>query len=200
VWEEDLFGNLLLELDGFDVWKWRLEESGNFTVKSSYDKLESSILLEDKWREEERKVFSCLWKSPAPSKVVAFSWKAILNRIPSRLNLALRNVLPEEVETRCVLCGEGEESTLHLMLHCEVASKVWSKLMTWMEVWFINPPNIFIHWECWSRWEHKKRIRKGLWLIWTTTVWAIWRARNNIIFNEGIVEVDRIVEEVKVLS
>lgn len=136
MWKEDLFGNLLLELDGFegfheeDVWKWRLEESGNFTVKSSYDKLESSILLEDEWRVEDRKVFSCLWKSPAPSKVVAFSWKAILNCIPSRLNLALRYVLPEEVETMCVLCGEGEESTLHLMLHSEVASKVWSKLMT----------------------------------------------------------------------
>lgn len=37
-------------------------------------------------------------------------------------------------------------------------------------------------------------------MISTTTVWAIWRARNNIIFNEGIVEADNMVEEVKVLS
>jgi len=79
VWEEQLFGSLLTDLEGFevsqeeDVWKWRLVEGGNFSVKSSYDKFEGLLLLEEDRREEENKVFTCLWRSLTPSKVVAFS-------------------------------------------------------------------------------------------------------------------------------
>lgn len=43
--------------------------------------------------EEEDKVFDVLWRSKAPSKVVAFSWTMLLDRIPTRSNLAKRRVL-----------------------------------------------------------------------------------------------------------
>lgn len=78
-WEELLVASLLEDLDGMswsqeeDRWKWGLEESGKFSVKSTYDKLEGIMLREDLWSEEEKGVFSKLWKSPAPSKVVAFA-------------------------------------------------------------------------------------------------------------------------------
>jgi len=39
--------------------------------------------------------------------------------------------------------GEGVETTLHLVLHCEVARKVWLKLMTWLKVFFTNPSNLY---------------------------------------------------------
>ncbi|CAJ2667421.1 unnamed protein product [Trifolium pratense] len=37
-------------------------------------------------------VFSNIWKSDAPSKVVAFSWQLMLNRIPTKANLTLRGI------------------------------------------------------------------------------------------------------------
>jgi len=54
-------------------------------------------------------VFHKIWKSLAPSKVLAFSWK-LLDRIPSHANLALRNVLSPDLPTSCVLCGRHEET------------------------------------------------------------------------------------------
>lgn len=51
------------------------------------------MLREDRWREEEKRVFKGLWESPTPSKVVAFARKVLLNRIPTKANLALRNVI-----------------------------------------------------------------------------------------------------------
>jgi len=45
---------------------------------------------------EEKRVFRQIWKSPAPSKVVAFAWKLLLDRIPTRMNLARMNVLSPE--------------------------------------------------------------------------------------------------------
>ncbi|KEH43500.1 hypothetical protein MTR_1g094240 [Medicago truncatula] len=81
VWEEVLLLSLRHNLEGMvwsqeaDVWRWGLEDSGVFTVKSAYLSLEEVLLSEDRWREDEKGVFKCLWKIPAPSKVVAFGWK-----------------------------------------------------------------------------------------------------------------------------
>jgi len=104
---------------------WTLEDNGAFSVSSMDKKLDSEVGVETDLGVMERKVFTLIWKSPAPSKVVAFSWKLLYDRIPTRHNLALRNVLPPDEPLLCVLCEDSEESSTHLFLHCQVASKVW---------------------------------------------------------------------------
>ena len=83
-------------------------------------------------------------------KVVAFSWKLLLDRIPTRSNLSRRNCLPPDMSTLCVLCGSSEESTNHLFLHCDFSASVWANVMSWLDFSFITPTNLFVHWECWS--------------------------------------------------
>jgi hypothetical protein len=96
VWEQDLLGEMLEELHGHregleeDAWWWKLEENGRFTVKSMYSKLEGLRLVEGPSSNDQRRVFSKIWKCGAPSKVTAFSWKLLLNRIPTKENLSLR--------------------------------------------------------------------------------------------------------------
>lgn len=148
------------------------------------------MLVEYSWREEEKRVFANIWKSSAPSKVVAFSWKLLRDRVPTRRDLVWRTVF----------CGIGEESALHLFLHCDVAHAVWSHLMCWVDCFFLIPPNLFVLWDCWNGWETNKKLRRGLRLIWHTTIWLLWKARNCHIFNNVLMELDEIVEEVKVLS
>jgi hypothetical protein len=98
VWENDLLGELYADLEGFrgsledDFWCWKLEESGAFSVKSLYRKLEGLMLEARTVSEEQGRVFSSIWKSQAPSKVIAFSWKLLHDRIPSKVNLAFRHV------------------------------------------------------------------------------------------------------------
>lgn len=110
--------NLMLDLEGMswsheeDRWKWGLEESGMFSVKSTYGKLEGMVLREDLWSVTEKRVFSKIWKSLAPSRVVAFSWKLLYDRIPTKVNLAVRNVLPLEASRLCALCERVDESLL----------------------------------------------------------------------------------------
>jgi len=203
MWEEELLISLKEDLEGVvfsrekDGWWWNLEEKGNFTVKLAYVKLEGLVLGDVLWQVEERRVLEELWKIPTPSKVVAFAWKALLNRIPTKLNLAVRNVLPPGDS---VLCGLKEESPLHLFLHCDWARAVWLRLMWWVDGGFITPPNLFIHWACWGNFVGSKTIKKGRGLIWLATLWVLWKVRNDKIFNGVIFEVDDIVEEVKVLS
>jgi hypothetical protein len=130
MWEEEVLLSLLEDLEGVrlvnhvDEWRWKLEESVLFSVKSAYKKLEGLVFSEVSWRDEEKRIFNNLWKCPTPSKVVAFVWKANLNRVPTKANLALRNVLGSEGNSLCVLCNRMEESAPHLFLHCEVSNAV----------------------------------------------------------------------------
>lgn len=151
--------------------------------------------------EEEKRVFTQLWKNPAPLKVVALSWKVLLNRIPTRLNLVRRNVIPTNASVLCVCCNLVKESANHLFLHCFETWKIWLYLQRWLEMSFITPPNLSCHWMCWNGVSsHRNELNRGLPLIWHTTIWVIWKARNNIIFNDGVFRVDEIVEEIIMLS
>jgi len=69
-------------------------------------------------------VFGGLWKSGTPSKVLAFAWTLLLDRIPTRVNLAIRGVLNADASKSCVFCGRMEETAPHIFLHCEVVAKV----------------------------------------------------------------------------
>jgi hypothetical protein len=128
------------------------------------------VFNEVRWTDEEKGVFDNMWKCPAPSTVVAFAWRAILNRVATKLNLVLRHVLRPEDHLWCGLCNRVEESANHLFLHCQVASVVWRKLMWWLDYFFILPPNLFIHWECWHVGERDKKVKKGKGIIWLATI------------------------------
>jgi len=144
---------------------------------------------------DEKRVFEYIWKSKAPLKVVAFVWKLLHDRIPTRCNLARHNCISPEAT-----CGSAEESTNHLFLHCSFTASVWVNVMRWLDFTFITPANLFVYWECWSNEGGRKKIRKGLWIIWHATIWVIWQARNHIIFRNETKQVDELVSEIIVLS
>ncbi|RHN71145.1 putative reverse transcriptase zinc-binding domain-containing protein [Medicago truncatula] len=206
VWEEELLVSLMEDLEGMrwynreDEWRWNLEELGVFSIKLAYGYLMGLVEPEDSWNIEEERMFVRLWKSPAPSKVVAFAWKVLLNCVPTKANLALRNVLTPGTTSLCVLCNGSGETTNHLFLHCHMVSMVWSRLMIWLDWYFLTPPNLFVHWECWSRRGGDKNRLTGLWLIWQATIWVVWKARNYKIFKGSNYEIGEIVEDIKVLS
>jgi hypothetical protein len=79
-----------------DVWKGKLNPEDGFSVKSAIDahvEVGDSSSLGD----YEMKIFSNIWESPAPSKVVAFSWQLLYNRLPLKDNLQRRGVLQRHI-------------------------------------------------------------------------------------------------------
>jgi hypothetical protein len=131
VWElallQDLLGRIVVfeEVGECDYWVRKLDNGGCFSVKSCYSLLERFEAGDSVIGGVENRVLNYIWKSPAPLKVLAFSWTLLLDRIPTRSNLALRRVLVGwEDACVCVFCGRMEETTRHLFLHGEVVSKV----------------------------------------------------------------------------
>lgn len=92
------------------------------------------------------------------------------------------------------------EWSSYLFLHCHFILSVWSKILGWFEINFIAPQRLFERFEFWSGEIWNKKLRKGFWLICHASIWVIWKARNDIIFNDCIKGLDELVEDIKVLS
>jgi hypothetical protein len=88
---ERLIGVVMAE--GEYSWDWKSEDRGIFSVKSCYLVLEMLWLVDEGVTLEEVVVFLYLWKSLEPSKVLAFSLTLVFEHIPTRLNLAERNLM-----------------------------------------------------------------------------------------------------------
>jgi hypothetical protein len=79
-WEEDLVNDLKVLLEQVrvsgvaDCWWWNQDPEGMFSVKSSYSILFKELFDEVEIDGSRKRVFEHIWSSPAPSKIIAFSW------------------------------------------------------------------------------------------------------------------------------
>ncbi|WJX21245.1 hypothetical protein P8452_10705 [Trifolium repens] len=62
-----------------------------------------------------------------PSKVSALPWKLLHDRLLTKINLIRRRVVLVDNEQACAFCGNGTETSLHLLLYCDFAMSVWEK-------------------------------------------------------------------------
>jgi hypothetical protein len=82
LWEEELVNNLLVSLEVVtlssreDRWRWKWDPVG-FSVKSAFEVLSKEIVPGPLLSVFEAKIISNIWQSPAPSKVLAFSWQLL---------------------------------------------------------------------------------------------------------------------------
>jgi hypothetical protein len=205
-WEEERVSILLAHIGGVrisnveDSWRWNFDPSGVFTVNSAFVSLSKEIVPGPSLSPFEATIFGNIWDSPAPSKVIAFSWQLLYDRVPTKVNLLLRGIIPQNSDVNCIWCGNARESSSHLFLHCNVTMVVWYEIFKWLDVVVVIPPNLFHLYDCVSEAAKNKRIRKGFRLVLHTVIWSIWRARNNFIFNNVVTAPLDLVEEIKVLS
>ncbi|GLU02389.1 hypothetical protein SLE2022_196410 [Rubroshorea leprosula] len=95
------------------MWRWHRETSGIYTTKSAYAWLQ---------KEDERSTFDFnrLWKTSAPSKVSAFCWQLIHDKIPSKDMLAKCRILSANTNLNCCWCNFSIETSNHLFVNCKL--------------------------------------------------------------------------------
>ncbi|GKV09896.1 hypothetical protein SLEP1_g21329 [Rubroshorea leprosula] len=83
-WEDDKMQQMLEAIkhimpsqEAEDTWSWRMDKKGKYTTRSAYEELASK---EENNLMEHKK----LWGAKVPSKVSAFSWQLLLDRIPTK--------------------------------------------------------------------------------------------------------------------
>jgi hypothetical protein len=141
-----------------------------------------------------------IWDSSAPSKVIAFSWQLLYDRIPTKSNLAVRGIVGSEMPWECVGCVGKVETSCHLFLHCPCVMKVWCEIFKWLGVEIVIPPSLTILFDVLKASARNAKIRRGFVLIWHASLWAIWGARNRALFADGLFSPLEIVDNIKVSS
>jgi hypothetical protein len=206
VWEEALLNDLVESFTHFtlteedDAWKWVFEEDGRYSIKSTCVYLGSIFSPEPMFGDQELRVFSNIWKSPTPSKVIAFSWKLLRNRLPTRANLLYRGIEVAEGMDFCVHCQRHVETEVHLFLFCDFATWMWKGIFRWLGLVIVIPPNLSVLFDCFRAAAKSKKVGFGYSLIWHATVWSMWSSRNNAIFSNGVIDPEEVIDAIKMLS
>jgi hypothetical protein len=132
-----------------------LRECGLFSVKSMYI---------DYMDDHTKYLHKYLWKIKVPLKIRFFMWFLHKKVLLIKDNLIKR---------------KWKETAQHLFSHCPLAKMVWS--IVYMAFGIIPPSikNLFRNWLVGVSKQERAHSRVGA----CTLVWAIWKVRNDYIFN-----------------
>ncbi|GKF18029.1 RNA-directed DNA polymerase, eukaryota, partial [Tanacetum coccineum] len=126
------------------------------------------------------------------------AWKMSLDKLPTRLNLSLRGI--EIPSITCPICSCAGESCSHLFFSCSMARNITTKLARW---WEFDCPDLFSY-DDWLEWFHTLRLLKGFkdilegvfYVMW----WVIWKYRNQTLFGSSQPRMDKLFDEIVLLS
>jgi hypothetical protein len=142
-----------------------------------------------------------VWGSWASTKVIVFSWQAVLGRLPTRENLMRRGVVLVEPNVVCVLCGKGRETEDHLFASCPTTWEIWSKVHRWFGMISVVPSTIGSLFQAFlPLFRNRKNALKGVILIWHAVIWVLWRTRNERIFRGVLVGPEEIFDRIQLVS
>ncbi|WJX67429.1 hypothetical protein P8452_51895 [Trifolium repens] len=177
---------------------------GGVTLQSRFPRLFGVSSQQDKLVCEvgsslESFVFKFIWKSGVPSKVSALSWQVLLDRVPTRDNLRSRGIITA-VDARCPLCNDDVETATHLFLQCRYATGIWFAILRWLGVFSVLPPSLAMSYALLVGYGTNKKRRKGFSVVWLAYVWAVWKARNDRVFNNIAFDASVVMDNIKRLS
>jgi hypothetical protein len=110
-------------LDRQDTRRWIPEASGRFSVSSTYQFLQQCIIVEEVCPNTAG-ALKKLWENDLPSKVTIFSWRLLLDKLPTCETLQHRGIITNPLDLGCVFCLSPLEDASHIFLRCNFVQQV----------------------------------------------------------------------------
>ena len=147
------------------------------------------------------------WSKLVPKKVNILVWRAIRDRLATRVNLDLRNIDLHSV--LCPYCDSKMETIEHLMVSYNWSNTIWSYVFQW---WGFCLPQLsrdcsllniidFVR----NLSQRKKAMFKPIQLrcfeaVLFSSLWIIWYSRNRKVFMDKSQSSIEVFKEIKQLS
>lgn len=157
-----------------DRWVWTGDGTGIFSVASARCWIDKSTLITSQ--------IPTRWVKEVPIKVNVCIWKVLLDKLPTRVNLNIRGLNVES--TRCDICDNGDETISHVVFSCQIAVDIWSQIARW---WDLDIPIVHSVGELFEWLDNlvlSSSCKKAFTVVIITTIWSIWRFRNDWIFGD----------------
>ena len=132
-----------------DQMRWKWKPNGAFDIRSYYNKLRDSPSTVFPWK--------AIWRAKAPRRVSFFVWCVAWNKILTGDNLRLRRL---DFVDWCIMCRHCGETVDHLLLHCEMAYRLWSFVFITFGLSWVIPrsiPDLLFGWWNWLE-KHSSQI------------------------------------------
>ncbi|GKV10223.1 hypothetical protein SLEP1_g21621 [Rubroshorea leprosula] len=120
-------------------WAWKWDSSAHYTVKTTYQHL---MPLQ---QTQLKGIFDLVWNCFVSLKVVALAWRALHDKLSTKINLARRDIIKDRRQTICSRCLENEETLSHLFCYCMQSWKVWASCYYWWGISSVFVQNINEH-------------------------------------------------------
>ncbi|XP_050238092.1 uncharacterized protein LOC126687576 [Mercurialis annua] len=165
---------------------WKLQKNGVFTVNSAWKEMNSN--------QDRVSWHSIVWFPGQIPRHSFVTWLALLGRLNTKDKLIKWGVINSNV---CSLCNQEAEDIEHLFFDCCFSAHIWGKVLRCND----EARQKF----CWRREvsyfcrRYKgKSVKAKLRKLWfNATVYHIWGARNNVIFNQGGIDADMIFSKIE---
>ncbi|XP_021986536.1 uncharacterized protein LOC110882973 [Helianthus annuus] len=173
-----------------EAWKWRSDLNGAFSIKQVRLDLELASV------ESDNNDFIFGWNSWPPPKVNYLLWRALIGKIASRVGLVRRGI--PLLDCSCPRCGMNAEDPDYIFFNCIWSRSVWWNMLIWMRINFpVEISNIKDLFGFIQNRPGSSKWKRVVYTVALATVWWIWKARNEMVFERRFIPVGIIVEQVK---
>ena len=162
---------------------WPFFNSGEYQVKQDY-KMLMAINQENSNRNDHtrKKCWLNFWKLGIPFRVFTFLWKILHCGLPTRTELAKKQIITYET---CAVCGEYQETLDHLFMSCHFARAIWYVAAQGLRTHLTNTTDL-VNWmksqigncNIKSHGDIEILTEQG------AILWTIWKTRNRAIFEK----------------
>ncbi|GKV18426.1 hypothetical protein SLEP1_g28813 [Rubroshorea leprosula] len=176
-------------------WEWIHDKEGHYTTKTAYH-----LLATDQSGPSGSTIFKRIWNPILPTKVSAFNWQLMLDRIPTKVNLLRRGIIKDMEESKCVICEEQEEDSAHLFLRCKMTRWLWEACTKWWGAEAKLDIDCSKTFEKFGEWSKETQTRQGWDCIWSMVVLTVWLARNQKLFQHKKINARKLFELIQLRS
>jgi len=175
-----------------DEWVWRGDATQEYTVKSTYKKMQNGTIG------DEETLYGTFWNVKALPTAHIFAWRVLHNRVATYDNLLKRGILLES--RRCVVCDTCDESVCHLFLTCRVATQIWKLCDSWIGVSLVHHNRAKDHFLGFDMLGLNSKENCVWRTVWVAILWGIWIHRNNYIFRNSKIDSEEVFTLVQIKS
>ncbi|XP_076898944.1 uncharacterized protein LOC143552673 [Bidens hawaiensis] len=175
---------------GVDSWKWVGGGPTNFTVYAV-----KQLFISDQNYSD---FYKMRWNGWIPLKCNVLAWRAELDRLPTSAELTKRGMILQDIN--CPLCGDYTESSAHLFTACIFALEMWDRVASWYglpPLYAFEVRDLLSLTKGLKLQKHETRTVHGIVI---TTLWCIWIARNEMVFQRKKVKVVDVIAKIKASS
>ncbi|GJY14248.1 RNA-directed DNA polymerase, eukaryota [Tanacetum coccineum] len=171
-------------------WIWSRRISGDpnneFSVKKTCIHLDNALLPDA--------FISTRWCPFIPKKVNIFIWRALRDRLLTRWNLSNKGV--ELNSILCPNCSASPETIHHSLWECSLATRVWAKVFSWLDLPFPSPlllQDVYVYVD---QLHIQKDMKLMLHAIFGVVLWTLWSFQNNLVFSSHQIARNEIFDKI----